>query len=168
MARQVTPSLLDGDAGSQVRSATADLAARRFAIRYEQWLRIRHQRAQLNARMSELRSEMQPYIDEHGERDAAGHCTVKIEPVTIGDVTYTGATRQVRRKTLLKEETAEALLRERIDEETGLSLYDLATRSIIDQNEVYDLYQRGKLSDADMEEIFEVQINHAFVDQKAA
>lgn len=88
----------------------------------------------------------------NGRVDENGHRYLDFDqPLTIGDVTYTGIQAQRKTSTSIDLEAAEKLLREK----GGEALYDLVfKREVVrtfDEDELFVLHQKGVLNDEELD-----------------
>ncbi len=159
MSRQVARrTLIDGAAGANVRSNTGQAAALKAIRDFQQWATMLPQYKQVSARMDVLKKSIKDHVDTVGDLDDKGHKNIPFdEPMEIEGVMYLGLRNEARKTTTLDEEFTEALLKSK-------GLYDQATITTvsIDQDKIFDLYQRELISDEDLNKIFNTKTIWAF------
>lgn len=133
----------------------------RARVKFVQWLTLKTQMKQLKARVDSLREDLLDIAEDNGEPDSKGHVLFDFDlDVNVGDRSYRGLKIEKRRSTYLNEEKAEERLREK-----GVYEDALVTRTEIDADQIYVLYQQDKLDDDDIDYMFETTETYALKEQ---
>jgi hypothetical protein len=113
-----------------------------------------------------LKNQAGKYVN--GRVDENGHRTYELpEPVTVGDVTYTGIQAQRKTSSSIDEDAVAELLRKK----GGEQLYDLVFKRkvirVFDEDQLFVLLQKGVLSEEELDEATSETESFALVPVKA-
>ena len=127
-----------------------------------QFLHLQAEERVLKTRREKLKTELTTVAEEYGEADDKGHLVHSLDsPVEFEGKSYSGFMKQRRVSSSFNEETAEEILRKREVYEDALS-----TQVYLDQDKVYRLQQEGRISEDDLDAMFEENVTWAFVPVK--
>jgi hypothetical protein len=131
-----------------------------FERKAKQYLALREEAKQAEARKKTLQGELQPLIVAEGDLDEiGGHRTLAFsEPIEIGGKAYTGLKQEKRVSKVFDEETAEQILKSK-----GLWADAIETIEVIDHDKVYALHMDDKITEAEMDSILKSKETYAFV-----
>lgn len=115
---------------------------------FRQWTLLKDDVEEANRELASLRDQCIAAIEARGERDHRGSQWIKL-PFPIGNKGFTSIKRERRISHQTDEEVAEAITRSKDCYEVCFPL-----RRILDQEELYVQYQKGVLSQEDMDMIF--------------
>lgn len=106
-----------------------------------------------------LRDELKAYVETtHDVTDVDGHQYRELSsPVTVAGKTYKTLKRERRVSTTLNEDRLLELAHEK-----GFTDRVIKTMEYVDQDEIYVLYQEGKLTEEELDSLFDRNITWAF------
>lgn len=126
--------------------------------RFLQWVKLKDEIQFMTDRQKQLRNQMLSAIEVDGEKDEKGSLFLELdEPVEHDGKTYGLLKKERRVGTSFLEDDAEKLL-----EAKGLLAEAQTTIVVLDQDAIYRLHQEGKLSEAEIDSMFEEKITWAF------
>lgn len=129
-----------------------------LAAKFRQWAVIKHEVAELTKRQNQLRDEMAKTLTAEGAVDDKGSYFLDLpEPVEVNGQIFRQIKRERRAPQVFLESAAEELL-------SSLGLLEEAqtTYTVLDQDKVYVLNQEGKLTDDQIDSLFETRESFAF------
>jgi hypothetical protein len=104
-----------------------------------------------------LRDDVLDYVLEKGDPDHTGSRFLTLtKPVTIGDDTYTELKAEARHVTVIDEEYAEELI-----DKKKLRERCFKTIEVLDQDEIYAAHQDGKITDEELDLIFQETVSYS-------
>lgn len=125
---------------------------------FVQWQTLTDEKKQLEPRVAKLRKQLMEHNTAHGEPDDKGHIWLHFDPpISVGGRTYRGIKNEMRQSTVLDEDKAEEVL-------SAKGLLDRAVKTIkvLDQDEIYLLFQEGELSEEEIDNMFTTTTSYAF------
>lgn len=126
--------------------------------KFRQWATLKKKVDVEISRMNKLRDDMMETVISQGDQDETGSSHLPLPvPIDIGDKTYNAIKREARTSTVLNEERALAMAEER-----GILNEVTVSVTTIDLDLLYASWQRGKLSDAEIDSLFDTKTNYAF------
>jgi hypothetical protein len=129
-----------------------------LAEKMRQWALIKQKHDTLGARLNRLRDDMMDAALLNGDKDERGSSFLSFPaPVDIHGTIYKGIKRQARTSTVLNEERALEMARAK-----GISGEVTVTTSAIDLDLLYEAYAQGKLTEAEIDSLFDTKTSHAF------
>lgn len=122
-----------------------------------QHLTLKHEGKTLTNRSESLKKRLKewlPTAPEAYENDKGSKFVDLDEPVQVGGKTYTGMElRRVSGKVVFNEETAEKVLLRKVRKDPDIVVD--ASSSYIDQDKIARLHQEGRITDKELESMFE-------------
>lgn len=126
--------------------------------KFRRWASLKHQSEIASKEMNRLRDDLMETVIAEGSQDEKGNTHFEL-PATI-DVAgreYRGIKREVRVSTTLNEDRALAMIDEK---RLGTEVVNLVPQ--IDMDALYAAYQRGKLTEEEIDSLFDVKRTYAF------
>ena len=116
--------------------------------------------AELTKRAGKARDALIKYVEKHAQiEDEKGSQFLSLpEPFEFGGSTYTSLKREKRSSQVFLEEEAEALVRSK-----GLWEQASTTITVLDQDKIFILNQEGKISDDEIDELFDEKVTWALI-----
>lgn len=129
-----------------------------LAEKFRQWA-VRKQRVEVETtRMNKLRDSIVEEIILRGDRDEKGNTVLRLPtPVVVGDKSYEDLKREARISTTLSEERALALAKDK-----GLEAEVVVHTPTIDLDALYAVHADGRLTEAEIEALFDTKVSYAF------
>lgn len=107
--------------------------------------------------MNKLRDPLMSHVSIHGDADEKGSQFWSFpQPVCVGDREYKGIKREARVSTTLNEDAAIQLA-----EDKKLPGVVILVPQV-DQDALYAAYQRGQITEAELDGLFEIKTTYAF------
>lgn len=127
-----------------------------LVMKFQSWVLMRDEVESLNASLKQIREECMDAIEARGIRDHKGSQYLSL-PGSIGLSGFANLKREVRVTKRVDEEVAEHITRAR-------GIYDVCFPAVpqLDEEELYVQYQKGKLSERDMDSIFTLSKAYSF------
>lgn len=123
-----------------------------------QWATLKAQTDLVLARMNKLRDDLMATIEASGDRDEKGNSLLHLTaPISAGDKHITALKREARTTPTLNEERAMALAHEK-----GLEDKLIVHEPHIDMDALYAAWQRGTISESELDGLFDVKTTYAF------
>lgn len=116
--------------------------------------------AELTKRAGKARDVLIKYVEKHAQiEDEKGSQFLTLpEPFEFGGSTYTSLKREKRSSQVFLEDEAEALVRAK-----GLWEQATTTITVLDQDKIFILNQEGKISDDEIDELFDEKVAWALI-----
>lgn len=128
------------------------------AEKFRQWAHLKAQQELVSSRMNRLRDDLMATIQASGDRDERGNFYLALPvPITVGDKEYNSIKREARTTTTLNEDAAIALARNK-----GLENELIVQEPHIDLDALYAAWQRGKITEEELDGLFEKKTTYAF------
>lgn len=134
-------------------------AIKTIAIRFKEYAGIRSQREVLQKREDELKKELSAAIERHGWSDDKGNEYLNFPEPIDG---FEGIKRERRAVPYLDEEKALEIIREK-----GLERSCTMKVTVVNEDAVRAAQFEGKLSQDDIDAMFQWKINYAFKPEKS-
>jgi hypothetical protein len=129
-----------------------------IADRFLQWVKVRDEIKFMEDRQKQLRNQMMSAIETEGEKDEKGSLFLELtEPIEYDGKTYGLLKKERRVGSRFLEDDAEKLL-----ESKGLLAEAQKTVVVLDQDSIYRLHQEGKLTEAEIDSMFQESVTWAF------
>lgn len=129
-----------------------------FSEKLRQWALLKTQVGTQTTRMNRLRDELMDVVVRDGDRDETGsaHWKLPAELEVAGKV-FSGIKREARKSVTLNEERALEFLRER-------GLWDEVVVQVpsVDLDALYTALQERKITEAELDGLFDTKTNYAF------
>lgn len=110
------------------------------------------------ARMNKLRDDLMGAVMELGDKDERGSMHLVLpSPIQVGDKTYEAIKREARTSTTLNEQAALDLAHNK-----GLQATLIKLEQHINVDALYAAWQRGLISEAELDALYESKTTYAF------
>lgn len=119
------------------------------------WLYLKSQADELVARTNQARDRVTAAVRDSGDAylDDRGHLYVDLDrPLTVGETTYTAVKREKRITRTANEDRAHELA-----EQLGLLDRLFPDRPVFDEQELYVAYQEGKISEEEIDALYDIK-----------
>lgn len=120
-----------------------------------QYAGLRDQLKEAAERQSQIKTLLEEEIDAKGEVDGRGHITLEVDEPTVG---IASISKQKRVSQSLDIDVAESLLKEK-------ELYDSCITMVpqINEDAIMASYYEGKLTEEDIDKMFNKKVSYAFL-----
>lgn len=126
--------------------------------KFRQWAILKAQSDIVSARMNHLRDDLMATVIADGDRDEKGNLYLPLPvPISVGGKEYTSLKREARTSSSVNEERAIALAANK-----GFLDDIMVYEPHVDINALYAAWQRGKITEAELDGLFDMKTNHAF------
>lgn len=126
--------------------------------KFRQWAHLKAQNDTVTTRMNKLRDDLMAAVIANGDRDERGNTHLPLPVViNVAGKEYNAIKRESRTTTTLNEEAAMALANEK-----GLADDLIVHEPHIDVDALYAAWQRGKISETELDGLFEKKTTYAF------
>jgi len=129
-----------------------------LVAKFREFISYKRRIDDLTKSQNDLKSELNEYVEEHGEEDDKGHLWVTLPEEVDG---YVGMQRQRRVSQSLDMDTAIVLLTKK-----GLAQQCIKSIPTIDEDEVMACLYDGKLTEAEVDAMYPKKITWAFIPSK--
>lgn len=138
------------------------LEADPYAEKFRQWATLKNQVDKTTSRMNHLRDDLMKHVSEVGDQDERGNSYYALpQPIEVDGVEYRGIKREARTSTVLNHERALAFAAEQ-----GLEDEIVEYVPQIVQESLYDLYAQDRVSQTQLNSLFDTKTSHAFKPDK--
>ncbi|MFE9834057.1 hypothetical protein ACFYP4_02740 [Streptomyces sp. NPDC005551] len=129
-----------------------------YVEKLRQWALLKAQVNTQTTRMNKLRDDLMETVTRDGDRDETGSVHWKLpSEFEVAGKTFTGIKREARTSTVLNEDRALDFAKER-------QIWDdvVVMTPTIDLDALYVAHQQNKLTEAELDGLFDTKVSYAF------